>query len=263
MFEEQFKNIPAQPPRPVELLPGLKLSAQAPQGALISMLILVAAFLLIPLTVLHSNPAWRLALGPTRTVSAQVLSVTDVQGCQNGERRLVYSFTPEQGGEFRDGVNLCRNSPYWSVEQGGTVPVKYLVSNPSNNAIVGTTDRNGPPVFIFFLLPVLALLIFSQLFLPQYRAVSSAKRLFTNGRMATGSVVFVRRRVNTMRNNTGGIGGADVFISYRLASGEWKEGKAWCGNDWLLQQLDPGAEVHIAYLPERPDEIALLEAFLR
>lgn len=260
MFEEQFKNIPTEPPRPLELLPGLKLGAQVPKSILSLILMFAIFFTFIPLSIMFEDPHARLSLGPSKTTSAQVVSVSDTRDC----RRLVYAFTPEQGGEVRGVASVYPDSPYWSVGQGSTVPVKYLSSDPSTNALAGTRNTNAPPVFVFFFFPLIALAAISQLFLPQLQALRQARRLFKNGQLATGTVVYVRRRFTSMRTSTMSIGAADVFISFRLpTTGAQQEGKAWCMNDWLLQHLAPGTAVHIVYDPNSPDKLALLETFLR
>jgi hypothetical protein len=56
---------------------------------------------------------------------------------------------------------------------------------------------------------------------------------------------------------------AEVYVEYQRPSNQREEWRAWCANDWLLNQLQPGAPVHIAYKDEEPDRVVLLEAFVR
>ncbi len=106
--------------------------------------------------------------------------------------------------------------------------------------------------------------MFLPAFVSQLRPLLRARHLFQNGRIVLGSVVFVKRKTNSSwwpgwpAPTT-----AEVYVTYRLPAGNIQEAKAWCNNDWLLNQLQPGGTVHIAVLSDRPNEAALLDAFVR
>ncbi len=73
--------------------------------------------------------------------------------------RLEYSFTTEGGETFSK--NVMVNKPYWeTLEENGTVPVRYLPSNPKNNRLAfdDANDSDWPLViaipiclFVFFI----------------------------------------------------------------------------------------------------------------
>lgn len=61
--------------------------------------------------------------------------------------RLEYSFTTEGGETFSKNVMI--NRPYWeTLEENGTVPVRYLPSNPKKNTLAfdDANDSDLPPV---------------------------------------------------------------------------------------------------------------------
>ncbi len=52
----------------------------------------------------------------------------------------------------------------------------------------------------------------------------------------------------------------EVFVATRLRSGEEREVKAICTNDWLLGRLEPGSEVNVCV---EGDKAVLLENYVR
>lgn len=109
------------------------------------------------------------------------------------------------------------------------------------------------------LFPVVWLLGLVGYVLWYIRPVIIARRLFQRGLLTTGQVVAVRPVPQRDRSRTV----ADVVVSYQLPDGVWTEGTAWCANDWLIRQLSPGTTVHIAFVPAKPQRVALLEMFMR
>lgn len=264
MFEEQFAHIPSEPPRLTEALPGLRLSAVVPKSALYLPLIFVAFFALIPLSIMNSDPAMRLALGSAKTLQGRVLSSADASMCRSSTaHRVIYTFSPESGRELRGTATLCQESPYYSVKEGDAVEVQYLPNDPAVNALRDGTRNGNPPVALFLLMPIFILAMFSPMFVPQIREVLRARRLFKKGKLALGTVVFIKRRVTALWPGWPGSNAAEVFLVFDSSANKRREAVALCQNDWLVNQLVPGTKVHIAYLEEKPDRVALLEAFLR
>jgi hypothetical protein len=56
---------------------------------------------------------------------------------------------------------------------------------------------------------------------------------------------------------------AEVFVEFQPSIGEKREAVAWCQNDWVVNQMAPGATVHIAYTDDPRERVTLLEGFLR
>jgi len=56
---------------------------------------------------------------------------------------------------------------------------------------------------------------------------------------------------------------SEVYITFSAAGEPKREGVASCQNDWLVNQLAPGADVHVAYSDDRSAKVALLEAYIR
>jgi Protein of unknown function (DUF3592) len=262
MFEDELAALPPQPPR-TALLPGMRLGAALPGRALLLVLVFLALFASMPLTIIRSDPMMRLQFGPSREVEAHILSVSDSTCGGSRARRVVYEFSSADGRHYRGSAQLCEQSPYYSVGLGESIPVRYLGSDPAVNAVRGASNNAAPPLIPFVLFPLFFLLILSPMYVPQFREVMRARRLFRNGLLATAQVVFVRKRNTMSWPGWPGSGTADVFLSFQLPSGQRREGIAWCANEWLLNQCARGAAVHIAFMPDRPERVALLEAFLR
>jgi len=264
MFEDQFAQVSVNPPRRTDTLPGLRLSAVVSKSTLYLSLIFVGFFTLIPFSIWKSDPMMRLAMGPTKTVQGRVLSAMDTSTCRGSTgHRVNYEFSPDPGREFRGSMNLCQESPYYSVNNGDEVEVQFVPSDPAVNALQGGTANGAPPVALFLLMPVFILAMFAPIFVPQLREVLRARRLFKKGRLALGTVIFVKKRITTSWPGWLGNSAAEVYVEFESPMSKKLEAIAWCQNDWLVTHLEPGAKVHIAYMGEKPDRVALLEAYLR
>jgi hypothetical protein len=263
MFDDELAAIPAHPPR-TGILPGMRLSAAIPRPTLGLLVLFVFFFTVFPLSIMLSDPQAKLGIGPSRTVEGRVLSVKDVPDCRaSSARRIVSAFSPESGNEFRGGGVVCQESPYYSAQVGDRVEIRYLTRDPAVNAIAGIDSGNEPPIFFFTIFPVFFLLLLSPLYLPQLREVVRARRLYKKGTLAEGKVVFVKKRGSGTWPGWAGSSSGDVYVAHQLPSGGRAETVVWCMNDWLVNQLSPGATVRILLPPNKSARGALLEAFLR
>ena len=262
MFEEDIARLPVEPPRVATLLPGLRISSTISRTTLILPIVVVALFTLLPLSITFSDPQARLAVGHTEVVDGRIVTLRP-NGCRGQGHQITYTFSPPTRVEYRATASLCPGSPYYELNAGDHVPVKYLASDPAINTIADTSAADQPPFLLFFFFPIFALLILLPTFLSQIRPLLRARHLFQKGRIVLGSVVFVKRRTNSSWPGWPAPTTAEVFVTYRPPAGNIQEAKAWCNNDWLLGQLKPGSMVHIAVLSDRPDEAALLDAFVR
>src|SRR5262249_50541832 len=118
MFDDQLASVPANPPRP-GYLPGMRLRAALPRSTLLLLLALVLLFAVFPLSIISTDPKARLNFGPSSTSEGRVLSAADVPGCRGSAgRRIVYSFSPRSGSEFRGSTILCEEATYYSAQAG-------------------------------------------------------------------------------------------------------------------------------------------------
>jgi hypothetical protein len=263
MFEEEFAKVPIEPPRRIESLPGLRLSGVVPKWALIIPLFFVSFFMFIPLSIMSADPAMRLAMGPAESAQAHVLSNTGASMCRGAaSHRLVYSFS-SAGREYRGAATLCEESPNYSALQGDAIEVRFLKSDPSVNTLRIDARNQAPPFVFFFFMPVFFLAIFGSMFWPAVREVLRARRLFKYGKLAIAKVVFVKKRATPLWPGLSSFGAAEVYLELQSASQGKREVVAMCRNDWLVNQLTPGATVHVAYSDDKPVNVALLEAYLR
>ncbi|MGO9330669.1 MAG: hypothetical protein ACLQJ0_21505 [Steroidobacteraceae bacterium] len=264
MFEEEFAKLPIESPRRMDSLPGLRLRGAIPKWALILPLFFISFFAFIPLSIMNSDPAMRLAMGPTESAQGRVVSNTNAGTCQGGAwHRVTYSFSSASGGQYRGTATLCAESPYYSVKEGDIIAVEFLSSNPTVNSLPGNGRNQAPPLAFFLIMPVFFLVIFGSLFWPQVGNVLRARRLFRNGRLATGQVIFVKKRLTSIWPGMPGSNASDVYIEFKSAGDGKREVVASCQNDWLINQLAPGALVHIAYSDDKTEKVALLDAYLR
>ncbi|NNN06064.1 MAG: hypothetical protein HKL90_09220 [Elusimicrobia bacterium] len=69
-----------------------------------------------------------------------------------------------------------------------------MPSNPAVNELLGNSATNAPPLILFLIFPVFGFLVFAPMFVPQIKQLLQARRIFKNGRIAKGSVLFVKRK---------------------------------------------------------------------
>jgi hypothetical protein len=263
MFEEQLKDLPADPPRPLEALPGLRLKRAVRGAALFFPVVFAVFFLSVQLSTMRSDPAMRFALSQTASTQGHVISSSPICCCRNDKaHRVVYQFSPMAGTTYRGALTVCEMSIYGSVKEGDPVAVQYLTSDPVISRLRGNNPPNASPIYLFLFTPVFILVMFGSLLWPPLREYTRARKLFRYGQLATGTVLFVKKRSNATSRGWSGNTSSDVFIQFTSSSGQRREGIAWCPNDWLIDQLIPGVQVHVAY-NDRSDKVALLEAFLR
>jgi hypothetical protein len=262
MFGE-LASIPANPPR-TGFLPGMRFSSAIPRSTLILLLAFVLLFAVFPLSIMSTDPKAKLGIGPSGTAEGRVLSVTDVSACRgSAARRIVYAFSAESSSEFRGVGVVCEESAYYSTRVGEKIEIRFLKRDPAVNAIAGTEAVNEPPLFLFMIFPLFFLLILSPLYLPQLREVVRARRLYKKGALVEGKVVFVKRRSAITWPGWPGSTTADVYVAHQTPSGGRVETVVGCSNDWLLNQLSPGATVHILLAQDKSARGALVEAFIR
>jgi hypothetical protein len=242
----------------------MRLRSAVPRSTLILLLAFVLLFAVFPLSIMSTDPKAKPGIGPSGTAEGRVLSVTDVSACRgSAARRIVYAFSAQSSSEFRGVGVVCEESAYYSTRVGEKIEIRFLKRDPAVNAIAGTEAVNEPPLFLFMIFPLFFLVILSPLYLPQLREVVRARRLYKKGALVEGKVVFVKRRSATTWPGWPGSTTADVYVAHQTPSGGRVETVVGCSNDWLLNQLSPGATVHILLAPDKSARGVLVEAFIR
>lgn len=257
---DELARIPVNPPRPVELLPGLRLSRAISRRALALPLAFLGFAAFMPLMVLSQSREFALDWGDTAVANGRVESAvpSERHGCGESTR-LVYSFASASGETYRGSATVCPENAYAQVRPGESIPIVYLASDPSLNAISGQQAK-GPPLAIFFFFPLFFAAIFVPLLWPRISQVLKDRKSFRDGALARGHVVYARRQYDAGWPGWQMVSVTEVTVSAQLPTGQTREVTAACSNEWLVTQLAPGAEVHVCV---RDGHAMLLEAYLR
>lgn len=256
----EIERIPANPPRRLDLLPGLNLARSVPRRLLWFPLTMLAFFAVFPLVIMSQEPTAQLSLRSTRSASGRVESAEPARACPDGVE-VRYSFSTPDGVTWKGRDRECPPSPYSGLQVGDSIPVVHLEADPSVSAIADDRSANGAKFAPFLVLPLFVLVFFIPMFGPRFAQLRRDRKLFRTGSFAPGRVVFVRgQREGQMPGWPPGLAVAEVFVAARLASGEEREVKAGCTNDWVLAHLPPGAEVHVCVVGDRG---VLIENYLR
>jgi hypothetical protein len=261
MFEQQLARLSSMPPRTLESLPGLAIFSVVPKSMVFLPLLFLLVFLVVPLSIIRSDPQSRLQWGRTDDAQGTIVSATDTSCRGTAARRLVYAFTAAGRGEFRGTALVCPGTLYYAAQSGDAIQLRYLADDPAVNALRGTPD-NSPPLALFLAMPPIVLALLTGVYAPQVRETLRARRLIARGQLTDGSILFIKRRNNLSRPSWQSGGLYDVHVEY-AADGSRREAVGWCGNEWLVNQWTAGSKVHIAYLEQIPGKIAVLEAFIK
>lgn len=261
MFDEQLGQIPTEPPRSPALLRGLRFRSVLMRWTLIIPLAVLMLSSLFAIAVILTSPGGNFLLRQTRVTNGTVISAD-----ANPERQYVkttYKFLSGNGVEYRNTRYLLENSPYAGVKPGETIPVQFVLHDPSINRIVEGEKPNDVLVFLSFLPLFFWSLILSPLILARLIRILRDRMVFRRGYLAQGIVLFVKPSAVFMWWGWSGASTAEVFVRFQEGPTLQHEARALCQNDWLLKHLSPGAPVHIAYLRKRPSRAVLLEAYVR
>jgi hypothetical protein len=260
MPAEELARIPAAPPRSPGLLPGLRLSRAFSGRGLLVPGIFLLILSLIPIASLTQDPQAELAFRKTERTAGRVEHVERGQDCSQGSLEISYSFTDPRGIPFRGHGTVCQSSSYAGIRAGDRVAVVYVEANPAVNGLT-VEDRLQAGSFAFqMLIPIVALLLFAPLLWPQLSQLRRDRGLFRKGVLAKGSVVYVAATRDGAWPAWAATRRHQVFVTARLPSGEEKQVRACCTNDWLLQQMPPGQQVNVCV---QGDRAVLLENYLR
>lgn len=257
---DDLSRIPAEPPRRPDLLPGLWLSRAVPTRLLVILLVPVAFMAAMPVLLLTQTREGKLALGETERAAGRVESAEAGPGCGGSGTDVSFSFTSLDGLAFRGRQTVCAQSPYVRIQPGDSVPVVYVKSNPEVSAIAETSDADAALFAPFLVFPFFALVFFVPLVWPRLSQLLRDRKLFRTGTLARGRVRFVARQHDAYWPGWPAPTRGAVYVAARLPSGEEREVKAVCTNDWLLTHMPPGSEVTVCV---EGDRAVLLENYLR
>lgn len=247
--------IPEHSPRKISLLPGLALSHAINGRSLFIPAIFLLMFALVPLMIISTDHDTMLAIRETVTVSGQVIQTAKGRSCNGESIAMHYSFMAGNI-EYRGQDTVCSEDSYGNLGLGDTVPVVYLVDDPSVNTIAGSLG-NAPPVVFFLMFPLFGLVFFVPFFWHRFSQILRDRKLFKHGSLAHGVVVFVSKRQDVSWPGWPGSTRSDVHISIGQS-----EVLAQCSNDWLLSHLPPGANVTVVYEPNSTKAM-LVENYIR
>jgi hypothetical protein len=263
LTEELFSRLPARPPRPFDLLPGLRLSRGAALRNMGLPLALVALFALMPVMIVFTDPSAMFAIRDKATTTGRVEQVKSSRGCDGGSTEIFYSFSTREGVPFRGQETVCAGSPYAGVREGDAVPIVYVKDDPELHGIAGGRRTSAGFPFPVLLFPLFALLIFVPLFWPRCAQLLRDRKLYRSGpTLARGRVVFVTREQGMSWPGWPTSSRSTVYVQVQSPALGAREVQAVCTNEWLIGHLPPGAEVTVVCHANKPRAV-LLENYLR
>ena len=260
---DMLRGIPPTPPRPLSLLPGLSYRSVIGKSFIFPILFFALCFLMILLMIFSVDKEARLPFIDMEQAAAQVIHVSESSKCNSNSKELHYSFHTSEGRTYYGETTVCEGSVYFNIEKGDMIPIVYDPDQPSFNGIEGIIGRNQPPIAIFFMFPFLFLLIFLPLFWPDIKQHNNARKIFKKGIIAKGKVVFIKRKGGTSFFYFWPFTKFQIFYRYRSQDGSLVESSVISDNDWIVNKLDFGSTVQIAFLETKPKKSIILDCYVR
>ena|ERR1700722_12818417 len=266
MMGKLLAGVSPSPPRSLDALPGLRWRTAFDRRLLIPMLFFMSFFLLFPIMIFTTDPSGRMQFKRKEHVQGTVTTVKDTGTDQQQRRVVEYSFETKDHQPYRGKQVVHEHSPYFQIEAGASVPIIYAEDEAGLNGIDGVLGQESPPLAIFAIFPFFLLFFFfvflGPTLIPNLRLLVEARKFFKRGIVVDAKIVFIKKR--------SGFGGfqfptsrTEIYYSYTTGRGELVESKTTCDNDWLVNKLDIGSPIHVAYLERKPEKSTILEAFIR
>lgn len=262
MFD--FKDMPERPPRSISLLAGLKYSAIFDKSMIFPIIFIALIIGIFPVVMLLSiEKSFRLPFVHMEKADGSVTEIVDNSKCDRRSISIHYQFLTNQNYTYYGKYVSCQGNLYSSLKVGGSLPIVYDPKDPSFNGIDGELGKNDPPLFMFIFFPLIFLLIFTPLVIPNIKQIKDARSIFKKGVIAKGEIIFIRRKRPTNMFNLKLLTNMEVFFRFSTVNGETLESKVTTDNDWLSNKLEIGSSVTVAYMEKKPKKNIVLDFYYR
>lgn len=290
-FAESLAHISPHPPRSTRELPGFELKRLL-SGALIPVVAVALFTLFIPLIFLQdpqvraSRTTLKNARGtvlgqdaccsappatsadstakpvPTETTKIPTPVGTPVPQNYRG-LVLQYRFALPSGETYYGSSYVDESSVFARLKPGAPLPIAYDPADPGFNGIAGDFGKNAVPMAIFAIFPLFGLTFVLSIAFASLKPTWQARRIFQKGELTTGRVLFIAPvRLIAMAQGNGVTTRATVTYTFQNQAGDTIKGSQACDNQWLLNKLDPGSEITVAYLWKKEKQNVFLEPFI-
>ena len=267
-FANLLSHIPPQPPRDPRILHGLNLKRAWTKGPLLFLVPFCLMFAFLPLIMMSDSQIRserRATKGNLKSASGIVTKAGWQSAGNNaqGFQSYLVNYKFQDGKVTFNGKSIVyQGSPFANVKAGAKVPVLYAPEDPSLNGIAGEWGtRNVFPVELFFLFPLMFLFMFAPFTVWPLKRLFQARRMFKNGTLTSGRVVWVKRQ-NQFFFATPVGSNFEVFFTFTTDEGQAVRTSQSVDNDWLVNQLKPDDELTVVYTPRKPQQALFLEAFI-
>ncbi len=256
-------EIPKTPPRSISLLPGLKYSSFFDKWSFLPLILIVLFVSVFPIMILVLEKETRLPFIDMDNSEGIVDDIIDTSECNKGVKVLHYSFISHENRTYYGKYELCSSSKYSSVKVGDSIPIIYDPDDPTFNGIEGELGDNGAPLIIFLIFPLFIILFLAPMLLPSLRQINKARSIFKRGIIVNGEIIFVKRNKNMNAFNVKSFSNMEVFYRFNSSDDLPVEGKMNTDNDWLMNKLDIGSSIKVAYLKDKPNKSIILQCYYR
>lgn len=262
MFD--FKDIPERPPRSFSLLPGLKYSTILDKSMIFPIILIALIIGIFPIVMFLSiDKNFRLPFVHMEKADGNVTEIVDNSKCDRQSVSIHYQFLTNENRTYYGKYFSCKGNLYSSLRVGDSLPIVYDPKDPSFNGIEGELGKNDPPLFIFIFFPLIFLLVFAPMIMPNIKQIKDARSIFKKGLITKGEIIFIRRKKHTNMFNFKFLTSMEIFFRFGTANGDTLESKVTNDNDWLANKLEIGSSVTVAYMEKKPQKNIILDFYYR
>ncbi|THB69012.1 MAG: hypothetical protein D6B27_01330 [Gammaproteobacteria bacterium] len=248
-------------PRDPNDLPGLKLDRKAMTLPIIIIMTVIVTMASIVIFIHMANPMAQLTGKNTSNAIASIYEVEKLSGNRSCVQ-VSYKFKDKKGMEFTGKSRISSSSPYCKLKESDTITIRYANGAPDNNYVDSEIGKRTPDkLMVFIMMPLMILLVLLPLLLPQVRQKFQAKKIFKNGVFTKAKVYYIKRDIDI---NRGAFSPQKfkVFLDFTDADGKQVRTGVNFTNDWLVNQLAVGSELHVIYLAEKPEKAMIVEDYI-
>lgn len=261
-FTALLTDIPPPPPRRWQQLPGLSLPPllASPLGA---MALLILAFFTVAPAIITTVAVGNQGKNTMVNANGRVLQVA--QHPVTRQSQLNYTFKTKTGEIYYNSMPLEENSPLAHVKHGDPLTIEYAADDPLINNLTMYKKRPEPLWVAFIVMPLmgcfLAVFLLGPTFLAVGRPLLQARRIFSRGVITHGATDFIKARSLGPVPNTFP-GSYIVLYSFVNETSQTVKGEHACDNHWLIQRLEVGMPITVAYLPKQSRKSIFLEPYI-
>lgn len=252
-----ISKIKKDPPREKSQLKGLNISIK--NNPAFPLVIVLVIMMLIPMSMLFILKNRYSDKNRSMAEIEAVINDIDYTIKRKIERAYIYySFYNEEDSlKYSGRERVNSDSKYFNLTEGDKVNIIYDKDDPYYNKLKSATNNDSTDFFMF-IFPILILIPLLLLLMLSYMNKIKASGIIKKGILSEGKVLYVKNKQINLYHSLN----YEIFLEINI-DGKLKDIKVECENSWLVNQLEYGTILNVAYLKNKVDKAIILENYIR